>query len=76
MKGDKIVRPCDRHSNKTVTLSIHVAKYKIVQKLIDEFLRKFDNLGFKIALVNSIFITKSSDLQLFTLILYGVVGPL
>ena len=28
MKGDKIVSPCDRHSNGTVTLKKHVSKYK------------------------------------------------
>ena len=37
-----------------------------------EFLRKFENRGIKIARVNSILITKSIDLQLFTLILSGV----
>ena len=38
-----------------------------------EFLRKFENYGFKIARVNSILITKSINLQLFILILYGFV---
>ena len=37
-----------------------------------EFLRKFENRSIKIARVNSILITKSVNLQLFTLILYGV----
>ena len=37
-----------------------------------EFLRKYGNPGIKIARVNSIRITKSINLQLFTLILYGV----
>ena len=43
-----------------------------------EFLRKFENRGIKIAticheiLVTSILITKSFNLQLFTLISYGV----
>ena len=37
-----------------------------------EFLRKFENRGIKISLINSILITKSINLQLFTLILYGV----
>ena len=41
-----------------------------------EFLRKFENHGIKIALVNTILIPKSIDSQLFTLILYGVDGPL
>ena len=41
-----------------------------------KFLRKFENLGIKIAQVNSILITKSIKLQLFTLVLYGVGGPL
>ena len=37
-----------------------------------EFLKKNENRGIKIARVNSILVTKSFDLQLFTLILYGV----
>ena len=36
-----------------------------------EFLRKFENRGIKITRVNSIHITKSINVQLFTLILYG-----
>ena len=39
-------------------------------------LRKFENRAIKIALVKSIIITKSSNLQLLTSILYGVGGPL
>ena len=41
-----------------------------------EFLRKFENRGIKISLVNSILITKCINLKLFTLILHGVQGPL
>ena len=42
-----------------------------------EFLRKFENRGIIIiARVNSILTTKYIDFQLFTLILYGVGGPL
>ena len=41
-----------------------------------EFLRKFQDHGIKIAWVNLILITKSTNLQLFTLILYGVRGLL
>ena len=37
-----------------------------------EFLRKFEKRGIKIDWDNSILITKSINLQLFTLILYGV----
>ena len=37
-----------------------------------EFPRKFENRGIKIARVNSILITKSMNLQLFTVMLYGV----
>ena len=40
-----------------------------------EFLRKFENSGIKIAGVNSILVTKSLNLQLYTLILYGVDVP-
>ena len=36
-----------------------------------EFLRKFKNRGIKITWINSILITKSINLQLFPLILYG-----
>ena len=38
--------------------------------------QKIDYRGIKIAEVNSILITKPINLQLFTLILYGVGGPL
>ena len=72
MNGDEIVSPCDRHSNETVTLRKHVTKYKNMQKWMVEFIRKFENRGIKIARVNSILTTKSINLQLFTLILYGV----
>ena len=41
-----------------------------------EFLCKFKDRGIKIGRVNFILITKSINLQLFTLILYGVGGPL
>ena len=37
-----------------------------------EFLRKFENRGIKIARVLLILIAESVNLQLFTLILYGV----
>ena len=39
-------------------------------------LRKFEQRGIKIVLINSIIITKSVNLQLLTLILCGVGGPL
>ena len=54
----------------------HVIKYENMQKRMVEFLGKFENRGIEIARVNSIIITKSIDLQLFTLILYEVGGPL
>ena len=37
-----------------------------------EFLRNFESRGIKIDRANMIFITKSINLQLFTLILFGV----
>ena len=37
-----------------------------------EFLRKFENRSIKVVQDNSILITKSINLHLFTLILYGV----
>ena len=66
MKEDEIVRPFDRHCNETVTLNKHITKYKFMRKWLIEFLRKFENRG-KIARVNSIPITKSINLQLFTI---------
>ena len=56
-EGDEIVRPCDRHSNETVTLRKHATKYKHMRKWMLEFLRKFENRSIKIARVNSILIT-------------------
>ena len=49
MKGGEIVRPFDRHSNKTATVRKHVTKYKHAQKLMLVFLGKFENGGIKIA---------------------------
>ena len=43
---------------------------------MSEFLKKMYNRAIKIARVTSVLITKSMNLQLFTLILYGVGGPL
>ena len=63
MKGDEIVRPCDRHRNETMTLRKHVTKYKNMSKSMGEILRKFENRSIKITRVNSIRITKSSNLQ-------------
>ena len=71
---DKIVRPSDRYSNETVTLRETVTKYKNMQTWMVEFLRKFENRGSVIYWVNSIIFTKFINLQLFTLILYGVRG--
>ena len=55
-----------------LTLRKHVTQDKRMQKWMIEFLRKFENCDIKIARVNSILITKSINLQLFTLIIYGV----
>ena len=54
----------------------YVTKYKHMRKWIVEFLRKFESRGIKIARVNSILITKIHQIYQFTLILYGVGGPL
>ena len=51
MKGDEIIGACDRHSNETVTISKHVAKYKNMTKWVFEFIRKFENRGIIIARV-------------------------
>ena len=50
MNGDEIVRPCDRHSNETVTLRKHVTKFINMRKWLQEFLKKIENRGIKIAL--------------------------
>ena len=59
VKGDEIVRACNRHSNKTVTLRKHVIKHKHLRKWMVKFLSKSLSRGDKIAQVNSIRITKS-----------------
>ena len=74
VKGDEIVPPCDQHINETVTLRRHITKHKSIQKWIVKFLRKFENRGINISQVNSILITKSINLQLFTLIFAGCWG--
>ena len=77
MKGDEIVRPCDRHSNQNATLMKHVTKCKKnMRKWMVEFPRKFQNPGIKVDGVKSIHITKSTNLPNLTLILYGVGHPL
>ena len=43
-----------------------------MRKLLIEFLRNFENRRFNIARVNLILISKSVNLQLFTLILYDL----
>ena len=65
VKRDEIVRACDRHSNEATTLKKLVTQYKHMRKWMVEFIRKFQNSGIKITLVNSIRITKSSNLLLF-----------
>ena len=57
VKGDEIVRSCDRHSNETVTLKKHVTRYKHMLKWMVQFFRKFENRGIKIAGVKSFLIT-------------------
>ena len=56
---DEIVQACDRHRNETVTLTKHVTKYKYMRKWMVEFLSKSQSRVIKIALVNSIRMTKS-----------------
>ena len=80
MKGDEIVRHCDRHRNETATLGIHGTKYQNIWKWILEILTKFENREIKIFRVLelrnfSILITKSKNLQLFIFNLYFVGGP-
>ena len=53
------------HSNETVTLMKHVAKYKNIRKWMVVFLRKIESRGIKIARVNSICIIKAINLLSF-----------
>ena len=69
MKGDKIVRHFDRHSNETATGREHVTKYKHIRKLMLVFIGKLENRGIKIAQVNSISITKFINLLSFSIVL-------
>ena len=62
VKGDEIVRACDRHSNEALTHWKHVTKYKHMRKLMVEFLRNFGNRDIKIARVNSTRFTISINL--------------
>ena len=64
VKGDEIVRPCNRHGNETASLRKHVTKYKYMRVLgnmlrnintcewMFDFLRIFENRGIEIALHN------------------------
>ena len=70
MKGDEIVRPCDRHSIETATLRTQVIKYKNMRKWMVEFLRKFENRAIKSGRYNSILITK---IRKFTAIYFNFV---
>ena len=54
VKEDEIVRPCDRHSNETVTFRKHVTKYKNMRKWMVECRRKFESHGIYIARVNKL----------------------
>ena len=72
MKVDEIVQPYDQRSNETVSLRNQVIKYRNLQKWMVEFLKNIENRSIKIARVNSILIIKSTNLRLFTLILYSV----
>ena len=76
MKEDEIVRPSNRHSIESVTLRKHVIKYKNMRKLMVEFLRKFENRQLKVVEITRFLSPKSLNLQLFTLNLSGIGGPL
>ena len=55
----EIVRAYDSHNNKTVNLRKHVTKSKPVRKWMVEFFKRSESRCDKIALVNTIRITKS-----------------
>ena len=61
-EGDEIVQACDRHKNKTATVTNNVTKYKYMRKWMDEFLSKSQSRIIKFARVNSIRMTKSYNL--------------
>ena len=65
---DEIVRPCDSQET-----CYYIKTYENGLSNLSENLRIAALL---LKLTRSIFITKSIDLQLFSLILYGVGGPL
>ena len=69
MKGDEIVRPCDRHRNPD-SQGKHIIKYKNIRKWMVEFLRKFENRAIKSGRDNSILITK---IYKFTVIYFNFV---
>ena len=74
-------RHCHRHSNETVTIRKHVAKYKNMWQWRFEFFRTFENRGINIDRVHSIHKICQSikiyhKIYQFTVILYGVEGPL
>ena len=71
MKGDEIVRQCDRHSIETVTLKKHVTKHKNMRKWMIEFLKKFEKRAIKSGRDNSILITKINQ---FAVICFNFVG--
>ena len=64
---DHIVRACDRHRNETVTLREHVTTYKYMGKWMVEYRSKPQSSGIKFARVNSIRMTKSTNLLYFLL---------
>ena len=70
VKGDEIVRPCDRHSIETMTLRKHLTKYKNMRKWMVEILRKFENHAIKSGGHGSILITK---IYQFTAIYFNFV---
>ena len=70
MKGDEIVRPCDRQRIETVTLRKHVIRYKNMRKWMVEFLRKFENCAIKSGRDDLILIIKIDQ---FTVIYFNFV---
>ena len=64
---------CDRYRNETAALRKYITKFKNMRKWIVEFVRKSERRGDKIALVNSIRITKSINLYYFCTLLGSIV---
>ena len=49
VKGDEIFLTCDRHSFETMAASKYITEFEQLQKLIVDFISKFQDRGIKIS---------------------------